>query len=67
MFMNDWHQKSIKCKKGVKRMDTTYIIKEIYLTKKMEDASLSEKERKLARNELKALQKSLNKKEVNLN
>ncbi|MEG7882996.1 hypothetical protein [Bacillus paranthracis] len=48
-------------------MDTTYIIKEIYLTKKMEDASLSEKERKLARNELKALQKSLNKKEVNSN
>lgn len=38
-------------------MDATYIIKEIYLTKKMEDTSLSEKERKLARNELKALQK----------
>ncbi|MEK4787588.1 MULTISPECIES: hypothetical protein [Bacillus] len=48
-------------------MDTTYIIKEIYLTKKMEDTSLSEKERKIARNELKALQKSLNKKEVNSN
>ncbi|AFV22050.1 MULTISPECIES: hypothetical protein [Bacillus] len=48
-------------------MDATYIIKEIYLTKKMEDTSLSEKERKLARNELKALQKSLKKKEVNSN
>ncbi|HHT7008269.1 TPA: hypothetical protein ACTZ3A_000808 [Bacillus cereus] len=48
-------------------MDITYIIREIYLTKKMEDMSLSEKERKIARNELKALQKSLNKKEVNSN
>ncbi len=65
--MNNWYQKSIKCKKGVERMDATYIIKEIYLTKKMEDTSLSEKERKLARNELKALQKSLKKKEVNSN
>ncbi|WP_242247950.1 hypothetical protein [Bacillus cereus group sp. BfR-BA-01328] len=48
-------------------MDITYIIREIYLTKKMEDMSLSEKERKIARNELKALQKSFNKKEVNSN
>ncbi|MFJ8531416.1 hypothetical protein [Bacillus sp. NPDC094106] len=38
-------------------MNSTYIIREIYLIKKMNDMSLNEKERKIARMELTALQK----------
>ncbi|WP_186312662.1 hypothetical protein [Bacillus thuringiensis] len=45
-------------------MNSTYIIREIYLTKKMNDMSLSEKERKIAKMELTALQGYMKKTEA---
>lgn len=45
-------------------MNSTYIIREIFLTKKMNDMSLNEKERKIAKMELIALQAYMKKKEA---
>lgn len=45
-------------------MNSTYIIREIYLTQKMDDISLSEKERKIAKMELTALQAYMKKTEA---